>query len=52
MRTPGVAASPSTLPVGSPPLQKYASQINAYRNLPIAVDRILDELTAGSGGLR
>jgi glyoxylase-like metal-dependent hydrolase (beta-lactamase superfamily II) len=34
------------------PLQKYASQINAYRNLPIAVDRILAELTAGAGGLR
>jgi glyoxylase-like metal-dependent hydrolase (beta-lactamase superfamily II) len=34
------------------PLQKYASLINASRNLPIAVDRILAELGAGAGGLR
>jgi cyclase len=33
------------------PLQKYASHINAYRNLPIAVDRILAELRAGASGL-
>jgi glyoxylase-like metal-dependent hydrolase (beta-lactamase superfamily II) len=33
------------------PLQKLAGQINAYRNLPIAVDRILAELRAGPKGL-
>ena len=30
--------------MGRSPLKKYASLINAYRNLPIAVDRILMEL--------
>jgi cyclase len=34
------------------PLQKWGAQINAYRNLPIAVDRILAELMAGADGLR
>jgi len=31
------------------PLQKHASLINAYRNLPIAVDRILAELRGEIG---